>query len=73
MEQLKLKFDGRRLLIGPGFKKHTVNLYRPTDKIPTVVAGIWAKSEKQAIVKAIKMIHGRGFSMRESRAYPQRP
>lgn len=72
-KQLKLKFDWRKLLIDTRSQKYTVNLYHgPGDKIPTVVSGVWAITPKQAIVKAVRKIHGNGFSMRDSRAYPQR-
>jgi len=72
LKQLKLKFDFRRLLFDARFKKYTVNLYRPNERIPTVVSGIWAINPNQAIVKAIKTVKGRGYSMKESRAYPQK-
>lgn len=74
MKQIDLKFDRRRLLVDTRFEKYTVNLYHgPADKVPTIVSGVWARSPKQAIVKAVKLIHGESYSMRESRAYPQKP
>lgn len=72
LKQLNLKFKGHPL-VDTRFRKYTVNLYHgPGDKVPTVVSGVWAINPKQAIVKAIQRIRGNGFSMRDSRAYPQR-
>lgn len=70
MKQGTLNFDWRKKIIDTKFKKYTVDLYTPNGKIPTVVSGIWAISPKQAIFKAIRTIKGKGFTMRDSRAYP---
>jgi len=72
-KQLKLKFKGHPV-IDPSFKRYTVVIFKNQfDKDGIWVPDIWAKNQKQAIVKAAKKVRMRKCSIKESLAKAQKP
>jgi len=71
LKQLKLKFKGHPL-VDTRFEKGTVCLSYYGEKEMTVVANIWAMSDKQAFIKAAKKIEKTNIKYDSERSFFRR-
>jgi len=71
-KQLELKFKGHPV-VDPSFKEYTVVLFKNRFRKNGVwVFNNWAKSSKQAIVKAAKKVKMKNYSIEDSLARESR-